>query len=89
MAWLSVSKSKRFTFWFKFLLKHINGLHPLFFGLQKVLRQVLQEAGYSKESYLMLNDFIKVIYVFYIILVTVKFIIGKKKIEENKYTWVI
>ncbi|KAK4590232.1 hypothetical protein RGQ29_020676 [Quercus rubra] len=28
---------------------------------EKVLRQVLQEAGYSKESYLMLDDFIKVL----------------------------
>lgn len=35
----------------------------LVFHLQKVLTQVLQEAGYTRESYLTLDDFVKVFYV--------------------------
>lgn len=46
-------------------------LDPRFFGLQQVLSQVLQEAGYTKESYLMLDDFIKVL-ILYICVVTIE-----------------
>lgn len=63
---------------------HNNGSHPLFFGLQKVLSQVLQEAGYTKESYLMLDDFIKVIYVLSIFIVTIEFYVTQERRKWRK-----
>ena len=43
-----------------------NSLHFLSFDLQKVLLQVLKEAGYTRESYLTLDDFIKVFYILFV-----------------------
>uniref|UniRef100_A0A2P2KGB8 Uncharacterized protein n=1 Tax=Rhizophora mucronata TaxID=61149 RepID=A0A2P2KGB8_RHIMU len=44
--------------------EHCHGLRPEF-ALnplsQKVLSQVLEDAGFTRESYLMVNDFVKVL----------------------------